>query len=33
MIRQIVVRGIISGRSFPPYYPPNEVFFFKKVDA
>ncbi|KAM5542222.1 hypothetical protein V8D89_004095 [Ganoderma adspersum] len=30
---QVVLRIIIAGPSLPPFYPPNQVFFFKKVDA
>ncbi|PIL29940.1 hypothetical protein GSI_07851 [Ganoderma sinense ZZ0214-1] len=31
-ISQIAVRPLIVGMSLPPFYPPTEVFVFKKVD-
>ncbi|KAM5542253.1 hypothetical protein V8D89_004126 [Ganoderma adspersum] len=31
-VAQIAVRPLIVGPSFPPFYPPNEVFVFKKVE-
>ncbi|KAI1785581.1 hypothetical protein LXA43DRAFT_124293 [Ganoderma leucocontextum] len=32
VLEPIMVRPIITGRSLPPYYPPSEVFVFKKVN-
>ena len=31
--RQIAVRPITVGVGIPPFYPPTEVFFFKKVES